>query len=136
MDYLRRNCFPLTIRSNSIRARLVDRPEEYRWSSIGHHVQAGKKDNFLSLDFGLKEFGEMNDSERFRRYRWFLYEAAAIDKGNGAIIGEKILDSERAKNFNLTRARRFLYRTRYLTDSGIIGTKNFVRHTYNRVQEK
>ena len=37
---------------NPIRAGLVDRPEEYRWSSIGHHVQAGKKDNFLSLDFG------------------------------------------------------------------------------------
>ena len=121
---------------NPIRAGLVDRPEEYRWSSIGHHVQAGKKDNFLSLDFGLKEFGEMDDSERFRRYRRFLYEAAAIDKGKGATLGEKIVVVKRKKDFNLTRTRRFLYRTRYFTDSGIIGTKDFVRLTYNRVQEK
>lgn len=71
------------------------------------------KDNFLSLDFGLKEFGEMDDSERFRRYRRFLYEAAAIDKGKGATIGKKIVGVERKKDFNLTRTRRFLYRTRY-----------------------
>ena len=121
---------------NPIRAGLVDRPEAYRWSSIGHHVQAGKKDNFLSLDFGLKEFGVLDDSERFRRYRRFLYEAAAIDKGKGATIGEKIVAVERNKDFNLSRTRRFLYRTRYFTDSGIIGTWDFVRLTYNRVQEK
>jgi len=78
----------------------------------------------------------MDDAERFRRYRRFLYEAAAIGKGKGATIGEKIVAVERKKDFNLTRARRFLYRTRYFTDSGIIGTKEFVRHSYNRVQEK
>jgi REP element-mobilizing transposase RayT len=121
---------------NPIRAGLVERPEEYRWSSIGHHVQAGKKDNFLCLDFGLKEFGEMDDSERFRRYRRFLYEAAAIDKGKGAAIVERIVAVERKKDFNLTRTRRFLYRTRYFTDSGIIGTKDFVRHIYGRVRDK
>jgi REP element-mobilizing transposase RayT len=121
---------------NPIRAGLVDRPEEYRWSSIGQHVQAGKKDNFLSLDFGLKEFGEMDDSERFRRYRRFLYEAAAIDKGKGVTIDDKIISDERKKDFNFTRTRRFLFRTRYFTDSGIIGTKDFVRSTYHRVQDK
>ena len=78
----------------------------------------------------------MNDSERFRRYRRFLYEAAAIDKGKSVTIDEKIVAVERKKDFNLTRTRRFLYRTRYFTDSGIIGTKEFVKLTYNRVQEK
>ena len=121
---------------NPIRAGLVERPEAYRWNSIGHHVQAGKKDNFLSLDFGLKEFGKMNASERFRRYRRFLYEAGAIDRGKGTTIDEKTVAAERNKDFNLARTRRFLYRTRYFTDSGIIGTRDFVRLTYNRVKEK
>jgi REP element-mobilizing transposase RayT len=121
---------------NPIRAGLVDRPEDYRWSSIGYHVQTAKKDNFLSVDYGLKEFGEMNDSERFRRYRRFLYEAGAVEKGVGRTIDEKILSAEHKKDFNLARTRRFLYRTRYFTDSGIIGTKGFVRLTYNRVKEK
>jgi len=51
-----------------------------------------------------------------------------------ALDGFPIGDVE--KDFNLTRTRRFLYRTRYFTDSGIIGTKDFVRITYNRIQEK
>jgi hypothetical protein len=41
----------------SLGAGLVDRPEDYRWNSIGYHIQTGNKDSFLSLDFGLKEFG-------------------------------------------------------------------------------
>ena len=121
---------------NPIRAGMVDRPEDYRWSSIGYHVQAGNKDSLLSLDFGLKEFGKMDDSERFRRYRRFLYEVGAVEKQMGGTIDEKILSAERSGDFNLARTRRFLYRTRYFTDSGIIGTKDFVQRTYHRVQEK
>ena len=65
-------------------------------------MQVGKNDNFLSLDFGLKEFGEMDDSERFRRYRRFLYEAAAIDKRKGGTMtrDKKIVTVERKKDFN------------------------------------
>jgi hypothetical protein len=39
---------------NPVRAGIVERPEYYRWNSIGYHVQTNNKDNFLSLDFGLK----------------------------------------------------------------------------------
>ena len=42
---------------NPLRAGIVSRPEEYRWNSLGYHIQTGNKDDFLSLDFGLKEFG-------------------------------------------------------------------------------
>ncbi len=37
----------------------------------------------LSLNFGLVEFGQINEKEKFRRYRKYLYEAGAIDKYNG-----------------------------------------------------
>jgi hypothetical protein len=37
---------------NPMRAGLVKRPEDYRWNSLGYHVQTGNKDNFLSLDLG------------------------------------------------------------------------------------
>jgi hypothetical protein len=39
-----------------LRAGIVSRPEEYRWNSLGYHVQTKNRDNFLSNDFGLKEF--------------------------------------------------------------------------------
>ena len=121
---------------NPVRAGLVDRPEDYRWSSVGYHVQTGNKDNLLSLDYGLKQFGKMDDVDRFRRYRRFLYEAGGIDKGKGEQINQKIISTERKKDFNLARTQRFLYRTRYFTDSGIIGTKDFVRCTYSRVKSR
>ena len=41
---------------NPVRAGLVERPEEYRWNSLGYHLQTQNKDQFLSTDFGLEEF--------------------------------------------------------------------------------
>ena len=41
---------------NPLRAGLVDRPEDYRWNSLGYHVQTNNQDKFLSTDFGLHEF--------------------------------------------------------------------------------
>ena len=34
---------------NPVRAGLVERPEEYRWNSLGYHVQTGNEDNFYPL---------------------------------------------------------------------------------------
>ena len=118
---------------NPLRAGLVDRPEAYRWNSLGYHVQTGNKDGFLSLDFGLKEFGVKSDKERLRRYRRYVYEAGAVNrqgKGGVKVISNAIVEKERKKDFELSRIQRFQYRTRYFTDSGIIGTKEFVSKNY------
>jgi REP element-mobilizing transposase RayT len=117
---------------NPVRAKIVKRPEDYRWNSIGYHVQTGNKKNFLSLDFGLKEFGELDENERFRRYRRFVYETGAIDSGKGAQINAKTVAKEREQDFKISRVDRFKQRTRYFTDSGIIGSKEFVRENFLR----
>lgn len=133
---------------------MVDRPEDYRWSSIGYHIQTGNKDNFLSLDFGLKEFGpgEMRSAvtsklhwagvvdteERLKQYRRYVYEAGALDypgKGQAQVIDNDIVENERGNDFELKRIRRFRYRTRYFTDSGIFGTKEFVSINYQRFKD-
>jgi hypothetical protein len=36
-----------------VRAGLVKKPEEYRWNSIGYHIQTNNNDNFLSLDCSI-----------------------------------------------------------------------------------
>jgi hypothetical protein len=120
---------------NPLRAGLVERPEEYRWNSLGYHIQTGNKDDFLSLDFGLIEFGLIDAQERLKRYRRYVYEAGAVnrpEKGTTQVIGEKILEKERNREFELSRSDRFRYRTRYFTDSGVIGSKEFVSKTYIR----
>jgi putative transposase len=116
----------------------VDRPEEYRWNSLGYHIQNDNKDNFLSLDFGLKEFGVLNAEERLTLYRRYVYEAGAVDCSeivSRKIIEEAVVEKERKKEFKISRVDRFRYRTRYFTDSGIIGTKEFVSINYKRFKD-
>jgi len=120
---------------NPLRAGIVSRPEDYRWNSLGYHMQTYNRDNFLSTDFGLKEFNVKSEKERIRRYRRYVYEAGALnrpEKGKTKVIGDKILKKERNREFELSRNDRFRYRTRYFTDSGIIGSKEFVSTNYQR----
>jgi hypothetical protein len=110
-------------------------PEEYRWNSFGYHIQTDNKDDFLSLDFGLLEFGVVDTEERLKRYRRYVYEAGAINepaKGRVKVIKDNVLERERKRAFELSRNDRFRYRTRYFTDSGVIGTKEFVSKNYMR----
>ena len=120
---------------NPLRAGLVERPEDYRWSSLGYHLQTRNKGRFLSTDFGLKEFNVKNKKERIRHYRRYVYEAGALnrpDKMQASVIDPRVVAKERKKGFEITRFSRFRYRTRYFTDSGIIGSKEFVSETYQR----
>ena len=107
---------------NPVRAGIVERPEQYRWCSLGYHVQTKNKDALLSLDFGLKEFGVKTPEERLKFYRRFVYKKGGIERGEGKSQEEETLD--------ITSVDRFRYRTRYFADSGIIGSKQFVRRFY------
>ena len=56
-------------------------------------------------------------------------------KDQGRVIDNDIVEHERENDFELNRMRRFRYRTRYFTDSGIIGTKEFVAENYQRFKD-
>jgi putative transposase len=45
-----------------------------------------------------------------------------------SVIDAKVVAKERKKDFETSRISRFRHRTRYFTDSGIIGSKEFVGH--------
>jgi hypothetical protein len=111
---------------NPVRAGMVERPEHYRWSSLGYHVQGRNRDGFLSLDFGLRVFGTMSDRERLRYYRKFVYGVGSLATGKGGAIDSETLSAEERGGFELRTVDRFRHRTRYFTDSGVIGTKEFV----------
>jgi len=120
---------------NPLRAGIVDRPEDYRWNSLRYHIQTANKDRFLSTDFGLKEFSVKGKKERIRHYRRYVYEAGALkrpDKMQAKVIDAKVVARERKKDFEISRISRFRHRTRYFTDSGIIGSKEFVSTNYQR----
>ena len=86
---------------NPLRAGIVKKPEEYRWSSIGYHMQTKNKDKFLSTDFGLMEFNVKSEKERVRRYRRYMYHAGSIDrldKGKVKVIDPRLLKKEKQKS--------------------------------------
>ncbi|MCF8146170.1 MAG: hypothetical protein K9N21_19860, partial [Deltaproteobacteria bacterium] len=105
---------------NPIRAGIAKRPEAYRWCSLGYHAQTQNRDRFLSTDFGLREFAHTNARARLAFYRRFVYE-------KGGLIPDV---KDRSKGLELSNVDRFRFRTRYFTDSGIIGTKEFVSRVY------
>ena len=111
---------------NPVRAGLVERPEDYRWCSLAYHMQTGNKDNFLSLNFGLTVFGEWDAKTRLHYYRRYVYEHDAQPSTKGVPLAPQLVDTEAQKGFALTPVDRLLHRTRYFTDSGVIGTKAFV----------
>ncbi len=38
---------------NPVRANIVEKPEDYRWNTLGYLLQTNNKDRFLSLEPGL-----------------------------------------------------------------------------------
>jgi len=70
--------------------------------------------------------------------RRYIYEAGALnrpEKGNAKVIDDKLLKKERSREFELSKSDRFRYRTLYFTDSGIIGSKEFVAANYRRFKD-
>ena len=63
---------------NPVRAGIVGKPEAYRWCSLGYHAQTSNRNGFLSLDFGLKEFGLKDTKARLAHYRRFVYEKGEL----------------------------------------------------------
>ncbi|SDB36051.1 REP element-mobilizing transposase RayT [Desulfonatronum thiosulfatophilum] len=119
---------------NPVRAGLVQKPEDYRWSGLGYLVQRGNRDGLLDLDLGLKEWNELEPKEIVRKYRQFVYETGAMDTGKGKQLNPEIVKRERKKGYKLSRADVFRHRCRYFTDSGIIGSKEFVSEVFDGVK--
>ncbi|KXB09285.1 hypothetical protein AKJ60_00515 [candidate division MSBL1 archaeon SCGC-AAA385M11] len=44
------------------------------------------------------------------------------------------MDKERKRKYKVGRVDRFMYRSRYFTDAGIIGSKEFVQEVFNQVK--
>ena len=106
---------------NPVRAGLVDRPEDYRWSSLGYRFRSSHKEEFLSWNLGLKEYNVKSPKERLRLYREFVYARGGVDTGKGKILDAVPLPES---------VERFIQRTRFFTDAGIIGSREFVRQGF------
>jgi REP element-mobilizing transposase RayT len=60
------------IHLNPVRAKMVDRPEEYPWSSYGYFIGLRRAPEWLMRDFILSYFGKRVSSAQ-KRYRDFVH---------------------------------------------------------------
>ncbi len=118
---------------NPVRAGLVERPEDYRWCSLGYHAQTGNRGGLLSSDFGMVEWGIDDEAERLRLYRQFVYESGAVETIKGKSIDPDIVERARQNDYEYSTTDRFVMRTRWFTDAGIIGSKAFIEATAKRL---
>ena len=119
---------------NPVRAGIVERPDDYRWNGLGWLSQSGNRDGFLSFNYGLRDFVGRNRDEKIAEYRRFVFEAGGLERAKGKSIPIEQVETEREKGFVPSRVDRFMARTRYFTDSGIIGSREFVRRLWQRLK--
>ena len=99
----------------------------------GHHYPDEEIRRRCQAHYG--EGFELSD-EQVAHYRGKLSSLANYiqrpDGRSSVTVDEKIVDKKRKADFEMSGIRRFRYRTRYFSDSGIIGTKEFVSRNYQR----
>ena len=112
---------------NPVRAEMVERPEDYRFSSIGYRVQTGNREDRLSWD-GLPF---SNKKKTLSLYRAYLYQYGGVEVAGkrGKIDPEILRDAEDA-GFEMKASDVFRYRVRHFSDGLVIGSKGFIQEAY------
>jgi REP element-mobilizing transposase RayT len=130
---------------NPVRARIVNRPEDYRWSGIGYRVYTDNKGDFLSFEgiFSESEIKDLPKEELIKCYRYFVYKCGNIKRLSLAEIEEGVdvrnvksaIDDETyrhelMRDFKLPTGEIMLGRIRYFSAGMVIGSKQFLKEAY------
>jgi REP element-mobilizing transposase RayT len=135
---------------NPVRAGLVKRPEDYRWSGYGEAVGGGKGAAKARVGLGLIvrdgcQTGRTGAdwSQTLARYRRFLYLEGVEKKGDdnsgaGARLGIPAMEVEQVlggvDTMSLPEVLR--RRVRYFCDGAVLGGEAFVEEAFSRLREQ
>ncbi len=112
---------------NPVRAEMVEKPEEYRFSGIGYRVQTGDRKKLLSWE-GLPFTNRKN---MLSLYRACLYRNGGLSvEGKNGRIDPKVLREAEESGFQLNADDVLRYRIRHFSDGLVIGSKGFIREAY------
>ncbi|OAG28370.1 transposase [Thermodesulfatator autotrophicus] len=110
------NCLAY-IELNPVRAGIVEKPEDYRWCSLGYRARKGTGKNFLSLNLGLTNWENKTEKEKLKLLREFVHGKGGLndpEKGTGEIYRQRI---------------------RFFTERLAIGSKSFVKETAAKLKQ-
>jgi putative transposase len=130
---------------NPVRAKIVKRPEDYRWSGIGYRIYTDNKGDFFSFDgiFSESEMKEVSKEELIKCYRYFVYKCgnikrlslSDIEEGKDVTNVKSAIDNETynhelMRDFKLPAGEIMLGRIRYFSEGMVIGSKQFLKDAY------
>lgn len=121
---------------NSVRAGIVKKPEEYRYSGLAHMVTGGRASNWLdnkALRQVLSEEieGKETDKKILQYYLTFVYSSGMIERDGKARISGKEAEfwvKEKFKDFNIFSFQR---RVRFFSEGIILGSKSFCDNKFH-----
>jgi len=108
---------------NPVRAKLVDKPEQYAWSSYSSYIGKSKEIPWLEYNWILSQFGLDRSTSR-KRYREFVSKAGeeSTESPFGEVYGQVILGTA-----------GFIEKTKYFLKSKEVG-QEIVDHNRLRAQ--
>ena len=115
---------------NPVRAGIVERPEEYEWSSLFFR-EIGEDRWLISL---TELTGQSRRKAALRDYKAAVYYRGSVRSKEGeAKIPERIVRLEEARGFRSSGV--FSKRLRYMVDGVAVGGEQFVRAQLGRLRE-
>jgi len=118
---------------NPIRAGIVERPEDYRWCSLGLIARnPNRAQKFLVPIPMLKEKGE----SCWDWYRLFVYSSGSLEKPGSASIPLKELAEIEELQGRLNLSTRLRYRVANLSEGLAFGTQAFIESIQRDLSRK
>ena len=122
---------------NPVRAGIVERPEDYRWCSLGLRGRnPGRSKKLLTLLYILDDkigsfsrsesSGQRIDKKSFYRYRKFVYLCGGLEKEGKAVIAPELLDGVFRDHGRLGIGDMFRFRVRNISEGLAIGCHSFI----------
>ena len=116
---------------NSVRAGIVTRPEDYRFSGLGLYLTGGKASSWL--DHGtlakalsaLEKKASPTKKDQMRHYLELIYHEGQIERDTKARIPEKEAQLLLSTDFKGSEILTFRRRIRYFTDGVMLGSRTF-----------
>jgi len=110
---------------NPVRAKLVNRPEDYRWSSI--YARVNRTEIFKKLYFiGIFDEYKIEFKRALALYRKFMYAVGCIKKERKGVISLGAVENE----FGLNSDQKMVGRVAHFSQSAAVGSKGFVSKIY------
>ena len=130
---------------NPVRAGIVERPEDYRWCSMGLRVRNPKRAKKLLSFFSVSHQDEWSDDgliAKFKTmstmawYREFVYLSGGVSHEGKASIPGDIIANVVSYHGKLGLGDCFRYRVRNISEGLAIGSYRFIANFQKKCQRK